>query len=168
MPFGQSLQNFIADQALRERCFTYSHFLDYAIAETKNFVLDPTAVTGGKTVRIIPFFVVANQGHFEMGHFAATDCLSDGTALSAFNLVQKIPETTPESVLQLNPTINSIGINFYSGIIPANQLWVSDINGLFFDIITAIKYTITVTNKSGVAARAQLAFSWLETTDTGF
>lgn len=102
-------------------------------------------------------------GPLLIDYWLGTDADSDGTVQLPFNRNAESP-ITPEAIIQLNPTINTIGIfDYINSLLPAtNKVGADSAGGQPVKINKLFKYAATVQNTLNQAVIAQIDATWFE------
>jgi len=147
--------------------FSYEDWLTYGADETKTIVFDPTGCDCDQLI-FNPFAFSAQSGPIEIGIFAPVTADDDGTVLEASNRRATSP-ITPEGILRLNPSNIVKPADRFAGDLvpatgtaPANSSGGGNMLGLPFEIITSVKYALTIKNTDGADVRIQFKTTWFE------
>lgn len=146
--------------------FSYEDWLVYGADETKTFVFDPTDCDCDQLV-FNPFAFSAQSGPVEIKIYAPVTADDDGTILGVSNRRATSP-ITPKGILRLNPSNIVLPAAFAGDLIPstgtapANSSGAENARGLPFEIITSVKYALTIKNTDGADVRIQFKTTWFE------
>ena len=139
--------------------FAWSKRFALAGDGSADIVIDPTDIPESKTLVILPItFKAVGAGPIFVDIYAGTDADDDGTLWDGGNRDNR-SQTAPDTVVRLNPNINSVGVKLPSEfMIPSNgQAAVASFGGeskddLIFIAKTDVKYLFRAINQENVSA----------------
>lgn len=157
----------ILDEAfIRGNVFSYEDYRVMGADEVVDILFDPTDFSGQNLIITAPQFA-SSGGPITVDFYIGTDADSDGTLLDPSNR-KGTSDIEPQSIIRLNPTINSVGTRFTGRVIPATSTApatasnASAGSNIPFEIDTSYKYLIRFTNTDGAGVYLQTDFTWLE------
>jgi hypothetical protein len=144
---------------LNGHAFSYIDYLIYGSSEVKDFVIDPRAFVNppngyNRVMSEVPVFN-ATAGPITIQVYGDTQAADDGTLINLYNRDGRSSKPIADTIIRLNPTITSPGINFANYLVPATG--VSPATGapasvgdvLPFNLRLDQKYLFRITNTNG-------------------
>lgn len=161
-----------SQKVFRDVVFSWSKRFTVPSSGVVDIVIDPTAIPSEKTTVVLPVsFTGFGAGPINVDFYFGTDSDPDGTLWDGGNRDNR-SLTAPDTVIRLNPTINSTGVKTpFEFMIPSDGVpAVASFGGQAKDDLIFIarkdgKYMFRLTNTEANPAQCLFSITIFETTE---